>query len=441
MEVVELCRQLIQNACVNDGTVGSGHEHRSVATLADYFGGAGEIFEPEPGRQSMIYRLPGRDPDAPSLLLMGHTDVVPVNEDGWSRDPFGAEIHDGFIWGRGAVDMLNLTAAMAVAFRPYLAGDREPPPGDLLFLAVADEEAAGALGAEPLVDGHWDRVGADFVLTEIAYPMVDLGGGAGYPVAVGEKGPFWSRLRSVGTPGHGSVPYGTDNAIEPLVEGLSGLFTTEMPVDISQTWRDFVATLDVPGALAADLVDPDRIDGAIERLSADDPRMAAYVHACTHMTVSVNVVRGGVKANMVPDRAVAQIDVRALPGQRRQDVDLHLKKAMGSASDRIDIEPVADFEANASSIGNDLWDVIVDSIEDQTGSRRVVPTMMPATTDARFFRAKGSVAYGVGLFDDRVSFPDFLTMFHGNDERISVESLERTTRLMERILDRWSAGV
>jgi acetylornithine deacetylase/succinyl-diaminopimelate desuccinylase-like protein len=438
MDVTELCRQLIRNACVNDGTAGSGHEYRSVETLADYFGQAGEIFEPAPGRQSMVYRLSGRDPDAPSLLLMGHTDVVPVNEEGWSRDPFGAEIHDGFIWGRGAVDMLNQTAAMAAAFRPYLLGDREPPPGDLVFLAVADEEAAGSLGAQPLVEHHWDRVGATYVMTEIAYPAVELGGGIGYPVAVGEKGPFWSKLRSTGTPGHGSVPYGTDNALAPMVEGLNRLFGSEMPVEISPVWRDFVASLDVPPVLAEALLDPERIDDAIERIAEDDPRMAAYVHACTHMTVSVNVLRGGVKSNMVPDRAVAQVDVRALPGQRREDVDLHLRKAMGAASDRIDIEPVADFEANASPAGGALWDVIVDSIEDQTGSRRVVPTMMPATTDARFFRARRSIAYGVGLFDDRVSFPDFLTMFHGNDERISLESLNRTAQLMDRILERWT---
>jgi acetylornithine deacetylase/succinyl-diaminopimelate desuccinylase-like protein len=327
---------------------------------------------------------------------------------------------------------------MAVAFRPYLLGDREPPPGDLVFLAVADEEAAGGLGAQPLVEDHWDRVGASYVMTEIAYPAVDFGGGVGYPVAVGEKGPFWSKLRSAGTPGHGSVPYGTDNALAPMVEGLSRLFDCEMPVEVSPMWRDFVDSLDVAPALAEALVDPERIDDAIERIARDDPRMAAYVHACTHMTVSVNVLKSGVKSNMVPDRAVAQVDVRALPGQRRQDVDLYLRKAMGAVADRIEIEPVADFEANASPTGNTLWDVIVDSIEDQTGSRRAVPTMMPATTDARFFRSRGSIAYGVGLFDDRVTFPDFLTMFHGNDERISVESLERTTTLMEGILERWA---
>jgi acetylornithine deacetylase/succinyl-diaminopimelate desuccinylase-like protein len=210
-------------------------------------------------------------------------------------------------------------------------------------------------------------------------------------------------------------------------------------VGISQEWRRFVSSLELPAELAAELTDPDRVDDAIARIAADDPRLAAYIHACTHMTISPNMVDGGTKTNMVPDRAGAQIDVRALPGHTRRDVDLHLRKAMGSAADRVEIEPVADFEATSSQTANPLWEVIVDSLETLTGSRRVVPTIMPASTDARYFRSRGSVAFGVGLFDDRVSFPDFLAMFHGHDERVSLESLDRTSQLMTEILAGWAA--
>lgn len=436
-EVVELLRRLIRNGCVNDGRPQSGQERRSAETISDYLGAGGEAFEPAPGRTSLAYRVPGTVPGAPSLMLMGHTDVVPVNESGWSRDPFGAEIADGFVWGRGAIDMLNLTAAMAAAFRPYLAGDLAPLPGDLVFLAVADEEAAGGLGARALVEERWDLVATNHLLTEIAYPPIVTGGGAAYPVSVGEKGPYWTILRSRGTPGHGSVPYGSDNAAAPLVEALHGLFSTPSPVVIGDQWRDFVAELELDDHLAAALVDPDRVDDAIDRLAAVDPRLAAYAHACTHLTVSPNVVAAGVKANVVPDAAEAQIDMRGLPGQTRRDVDLHLRKAMGSAADRIEIVPVADHEANFSPRTSLLWEVIVDSLEAATGSRRVVPTLMPATTDARFFRARGVDAFGVGLFDQRVSFPDFLAMFHGNDERVSVESVELTAALLVDLVRRW----
>jgi acetylornithine deacetylase/succinyl-diaminopimelate desuccinylase-like protein len=438
IDSVELLRTLIRNACVNNGHADSGHEHRSVATLAEFFGRPGVIFEPAPGRQSVVYRVPATDPTAPTLMLMGHTDVVPVNPAGWSVDPFGAEVVDGFVWGRGAVDMLNLTASMAAVFEPYLAGRLEPPPGGLVFLAVADEENAGGLGARPLVEDRWDLVACDYLLTEIAYPSIATPSGPAYPVSVGEKGPHWTFLRTTGTPGHGSVPYGADNALAPLVEALSNLFSTPSPVIITDEWRGFVEGLGLDEEQSAELLDADRIDSAIERIAENDPRFAAYVHACTHLTVSPNVISGGVKANMVPEAGEAQIDLRSLPGQTRADVDLHVRKAMGSVGDRVELIPIADHAANSSAMGNPLWETIVDSIEDITGSRRIVPTMMTATTDARFFRARGVTSYGVGLFDDRVAFPDFLSMFHGHDERVSVESVGLTTRLLEQVVDRWT---
>lgn len=436
-ETVALLQALIRNRCVNDGTVGSGGESRSVATLASYLDEPGMVFEPAPGRESVLYRVPGSDPNAPSLLLMAHTDVVPVNEAGWTRDPFGAVIDDGFVWGRGAVDMLNVTAAMAVAFRPFLKGEVPAPSGDLLFLAVADEEASGTHGARFLTENHWDEVGADFVLTEIAYPPIDMGTGLRYPVSVGEKGPFWTQVHATGIPGHGSTPYGSDNALSALVGGLAALFEADSLVEITDIWRGFVAGLGLDPDLAEELVDPERVDAAIDRINATDPRLATYLHACTHLTVSPNVVRGGVKMNMIPDEAVGQIDLRALPGQDRPDVDAYLNKSMGRYADRLTLEPQADFVATESRPNGDLWDVIVASIEGLTGSSAVIPTLMPASTDARFFRARGSVAYGVGLFDDRISFPEFLSMFHGNDERVSVESVGLTVSLLDEILARW----
>lgn len=437
---VELLQQLIRNACVNDGSPASGHEVRSVETLAEFFGARGEVHEPAPGRQSVVYRVPGQRPGTPTLALVPHLDVVPVNRAGWSVDPFAAEISDGFVWGRGAVDMLNLTAAMAVAFRPYLAGEKQLP-GDLLLVAVADEENSGILGARHLVENHWEQVGAEYLLTEVAYPALPGAEGPVYPVAVGEKGPFWTTLNASGAPGHGSSPYGSDNALEPIVEALHGLFTTPMPAAITDDWREFVDGLGLDPDLAEALVDADRVDGAIDRLAVDDPTFARYVHAATHLTVSPNTVAGGIKANVIPDAATAEVDLRALPGMDREFVDQHLRKAMGAAADRIRLVPMSDHAPGSSPRANPLWDAIVDGIEVQTGSRRVVPTLMTVATDARFWRSRGTVAYGVGLFDDRLSFGDFLSLFHGNDERVSVESVVRTTDLLETVLDRFGSLV
>ena len=159
-DATALLQDLIRNACVNDGQVASGEEVRNSDLLTSYLDGCGadiEYFEPQPGRRSLLAKIEGSDPSAPSLMLMGHTDVVPVNADGWTREPFGAELDDGMIWGRGAVDMLNLTSTMAVAFR-QLARSGFKPRGTLMYLAVADEEALGTWGAKYLVEHELDAV-------------------------------------------------------------------------------------------------------------------------------------------------------------------------------------------------------------------------------------------------------------------------------------------
>lgn len=437
-ETVELLQQLIRNECVNDGTVTSGYEFRSVSTLADFFGKPGEVFEPAPGRQSVVYKVPGTDPEAPSLGLMPHLDVVPADPEGWSVDPFAARIKDGWVYGRGAVDMLNLTAAMAMAARPYITGEKRPK-GDLVFAAMADEESGGSYGAIPLVDDRWDLVGVDYLLTEVAYPPMDGASRPGVPVSIGEKGPFWSILRASGTPGHGSSPYGADNALAKIVDGLHGIFGAEFPAAITDEWTDFVDSIGLPDEMAAELKNIDALDAAIDRLAVSDPLFARYAHAATHLTVSPNRVSAGTKTNTIADRARADVDIRALPGTTRRDVDLHLRKAMGMGSDHIDIEPVLDFESNVSVRPSALWDVIADSVEVLEGHRNLIPTMMTVTTDARFWRAKGTIAYGVGLFDERMSFSEMLSLFHGHDERVSIDSVDKTTFLYSEILTRFGS--
>jgi acetylornithine deacetylase/succinyl-diaminopimelate desuccinylase-like protein len=432
---VELLRQLIRNACVNDGTPESGHEHRSVATLIDFFGVEGELFEPAPGRQSLIYRIEGSDPEAPSLGLSPHMDVVPVDLSGWTQDPFAADIVDGFVYGRGAVDMLNVTAAMAVAARPYITGELKPN-GDLLFIALADEEAGGALGAQPYTDQHWDRARVDYMLTEVAYPAVSYASEQAVPVATGEKGAFWSLLRTTGTPGHGSAPYGSDNALTKMVEAVHGISSEPMPVVITEEWREFVASLDLAEDTKNALIDPDRVDDAIDSIAVYDPLFARYAHAVTHLTISPNMLNAGMKSNVIASQASANLDIRAMPGIDRAFVDSFLFKAMGSARDDVDIQPIQDFESTISPTANPLWEAIADSVEELEGHRRLLPAMMNVATDARFWRRRGTIAYGVGLFDDRMDFSEMLALFHGDDERVSVDSVGRTTRLYTEIFRR-----
>lgn len=433
---VELLQELIRNECVNDGSPESGGEVRSVATLIDYLGVEGEIVEPAPGRQSLVYRIQGSDPQAPSLALVPHLDVVPVDPNGWSVDPFAAQIDDGFVYGRGAVDMLNVTAAMAVAVKPYLSGDKRAS-GDLVFAAVADEEAGGRLGAMHLVEERWSLVAADYLLTELAYPGIEAGGRRTVPVSVGEKGAYWSILETRGTPRHGSVPYEADNALEKLVHALAGIIESSPPVAIGAEWLEFAQYLGRAPESVARLVDVDRLDDEIERVAAEDPDLARYIHAATHLTISPNVARAGTKTNIVADRARAQLDIRGLPGMDRAFVDSYLEKAMGEAAAHVEVTPVMDTDATVSDVGTALWRAIGDAVEELEGHRNLAPTLMTAATDARFWRKRGTVCYGVGLYDDRMAFSEMLSLFHGHDERVSAKSVERTSRLYERVLERF----
>ena len=175
-EVAELLQVMIRNACVNDGSPESGHEQRNAEVLRDVLEGPGldlALYEPLPGRTSLVARVEGRDRAAPALALLGHTDVVPANADDWRHDPFGGEIIDGEVWGRGAVDMLNLTSSMAVSVR-HLADEGFRPEGDLLFIGVADEEALGVHGAQWLTEHLADEVRCDYLITEAGgFPMAE----------------------------------------------------------------------------------------------------------------------------------------------------------------------------------------------------------------------------------------------------------------------------
>ena len=433
-EVTGLLQQLIRNACVNDGSPDSGGEARSADTLQAYLDGCGvdvERYEPHPGRGSLVARIEGSDPGAPTLLLMGHTDVVPVNESGWRRDPFAGELVDGEVWGRGAVDMLDLTASMAVAFR-HLAEDGFRPRGTLVYLAVADEEALSTYGAGWLVDRETDAVRADYVLTELGGARVALP--TPEPrivVAVGEKGPFWCTVKVRGTPGHGSMPYGADSALVKAAEVVRRLAEYAPPAQIVEPWRRFVTGLGLPAELAEALVDPAQVDDLIA--AYPDPALARVVHACTHTSIAPTMVHGGVKNNVIPDHAEVTLDIRGLPGTGEDDVRALLASALGDLWADVEIVFGTSEPGSASPVDTPLWDVLSRATEALQPGTRTVPFMMPATTDARLFRRMGATAYGAGILTERIPFDQLMQMFHGDNERVDQESLLLSTMLWDRV--------
>jgi len=440
-QTVELLQQLIRNQCVNDGTIGSGHEVRTSDVLRTYLAGTGlelEVYEPDgaPGRTSLVARVEGRDPAAPTLCLMGHTDVVPVTPQNWTRDPFGGELVNGEVWGRGAVDMLNLTASQAVALKTLVRRGWRPR-GTLVYLACADEEAGGALGAGHVCKRHWDALRADYLLTENGGTVSARGGELDVTVHVGEKGVAWRRLRVKGTPGHGSMPYAADNALVKAAHVVSRLAEYRPAPYVDDLWATFVASLDVDPDVQAGLVDPARVEATIAQLP---PALAKLAWSVTHTTFSPNVCHGGVKTNVIPDVVDIDVDIRTIPGDNEDEVRRHLDKALGDLSEEVAVEKLFSKQASVSPIDTPLWDVLGRVVAGHYPGSRLLPKLIVGFTDAPYFREHGAVAYGFGLFSRALTAEAMAGRFHGNDERIDVESLALTTQAWIDVCEQFLGG-
>ncbi len=428
-ETVALLQTMIRNACVNHGTPESGQEVRNTDTLRAFLDPCGvelEVLEAAPGRASLVARIEGTDPTAPSLCLDGHTDVVPVNPAGWSRDPFGGELVDGEVWGRGAVDMLNLTASMAVAVR-HLVESGFRPRGDLVFLAVADEESGSAHGARWLAEHHADLITTDFALCENGGLHGGSDGAPSVGINVAEKGVAWRRLTVRGTPGHGSMPFKADNALVKAAAVVTRIADYAPAPGIHDLWPGQLDALGVDDATRARLLDPVALDEFLAALPREHG--APFLHACTHTTLSANTAVGPTKTNVIPDQVSIDVDIRTLPGEGPDEVDAHLRAALGDLYDDVEVTALMNDRSTISPADTALWDSLQRAVNRPFPDVSVQPRLTVGFTDARVHRDLGAIAYGAGLLSPELSASDFGSRFHGNDERIDVESLALTTQL------------
>jgi len=429
-ETTDLLQHLIRNQCVNDGTPASGHEMRSVETLEAYLRMPGiemQRYEPAPGRGSLVLRIEGSDKTAPSLHLMGHLDVVPVTPSGWRNDPFGGELIDGEVWGRGALDMLDVTASMAVALKKLLASGLKPK-GTLVYSAVADEEALGTYGAQWLTEHQWDDVKTDYLVTEFGGVRMPVGSGAKLPIMTAEKGSQWTRLRVKGTPGHGSMPYKSDNALVKASELITRIARYKAPLHLQELWKTFVGSIDLPAVQRVALTTPATFDAALDRLP---PGVDKMMYAATRTTLSPNIAHAGVKVNIIPDSADVDVDIRTMPGDDGDGVRTMLREAAGDLWKDIEILAEGSNPASSSRIDTPLWQALTKVTERLIPNSTTVPFLIVGATDSRFFRRKGVVAYGYGLMSERIPFGEFAKLFHGNNERIDQESLGLMTPMWE----------
>jgi acetylornithine deacetylase/succinyl-diaminopimelate desuccinylase-like protein len=433
-EVVELLQALIRNACVNFGTTESGEERRNAETLAAYLGAGGldvTTFHhaDTPDRPSLVVRIEGSDPNAPSMALCGHTDVVPVSEEGWSRDPFGGDLVGDEVWGRGAVDMLNQTAAMAVAVR-RLAATGFTPKGTLYYLALPDEEAGSIFGAKHLLDDHGDEVKVDYLLTEVGGIVSEGATGTNIEAVTGEKGGAVVDITVRGTPSHGSTPFGSDNAVIKAAEIVRRLAEHRPETRITDSWRRWVDGQAYEPELKALLTDADRLWDALGTLP---PGLASRAHACTHTTYPPTMIHGGQKRNVIPDRVVVQPDIRIVHGETVDGVVAGLRDLLADFGDEVDITVVRSGEPTESPIDTPMWAAMERAAQRAYPGARLLGCPLTGATDARWFRKAGVPSYGFGLLSRSITPAEYWSRFHGNDERVDIESLRLSSEMWEQL--------
>ncbi len=409
-DVVELLQRLIRV----DTTNPPGNETAAAEVLRDYLAPAGvecELFARVKERANLVARIRGTG-DGPSLALLSHTDVVLADASEWERDPFGADLIDGEVWGRGALDMKCEVAASAVALAT-LAREGWRGGGDPVFIAAADEEAGAGFGLEWLVEEHPDAVRTDYSVNEGAGDRVVLGDRVYYLCATAEKMTAPFLLRVLGRSGHASMPSIADNALvkaAPLIDRL-GRFAVEPQIvpEVEAFFRAATGSVPPPGDALAAARDLSPLAGEI-------------VEPLLGMTVSPTVIRASDKRNVIPALCEVTLDVRLLPGQSPADAEALLRACLGDGD--YELVSLAPHGGTRSEIGGPLWDPASSFVSAEEPGAAVAPVCVAGFTDSHWVRdAFGTVAYG--FFPARTMVPEVSArLIHSANERVPVEDLE-----------------
>ena len=434
-ETLDLLRRLIALQSVNDLTPDSGNEEAAANLFETFFDGLPvdiERIEPHPGRTTLVVTLRGSDPSAQPLTFLGHTDVVPVDEKHWTHPPFAGEISEGSIWGRGSVDMLHLTAAMAVVTRRLaeeVSRGGARPAGTLTFVAAADEEARGGLGVPWIGEHRGDAFPWEAQLSEMGGAHIrGARGGDSVVVIVGEKGAAQRRLHVRGDAGHGSIPWGRVSAVEMLAQVSRALSQAQWPQASDEIWAGFVRAFEFNSELEESL-----ISGTYRGDYGEFGDLAAYAHAVSHMTVAPTVVRAGGPINVLPSSGELELDIRTLPGQSDDDVDRAITEALGELAEHVTIERLLSERATASSIDTKLYRAIEETLTQANPGAKVVPILFPGGSDLRVGRHKGGVGYGFGSCSSGATLGQVYSQLHAHDEHIAVEDVVSTVCALDHL--------
>ena len=410
-ETTELLQELLRL----DTTNPPGNETPAAELLRDYLEDAGvscELYAKIPERANLVARIPGRG-DGPRLLFLSHTDVVLADASEWSADPFGGELRDGEVWGRGALDMKGQVAAEAVAIAS-LAREGFEPAGDLIFCATADEEVGAGFGASWLCEEHGDAVRCDYLVNEGSGDRVELGGNAYYLCSVSEKMSAPFRLRVLGRSGHASMPGIADNALvkaAPLIEAL-GAYKPEQ-----QLIPEVEALLETVTGTR-----PTSPEEVLEQARGVAPLLAEMVEPLLSMTLSPTMANASAKRNVIPAICDITVDSRLLPGTTPEEQQEIVRGILGEGD--YEITSLESHGGTRSEIQTPLWQAVSSWVESVDPGAKPAPICVAGFTDSHWFReAFGTVAYG--FFPSRVMpIETAARLIHSADERVPVEDLE-----------------
>jgi len=407
----ELLQRLIRFDTVNPpGNEGPAQEW--LCGLLEAAGFECELLAAVPGRPNLIARLRSGS-DGPALCLLGHVDTVLADPAEWSVDPWSGELRDGYVWGRGAIDMKSQVAAELAAALALAEEGWRPEAGELMLVFTADEETGAVQGAQWLCREHPDRVRADLVVNEGAGAVLDFDGRRVYPVCVAEKGVFRFKLTTEGRAGHASVPRIGDNAIAKLAPVLTALGERRPSLD---------PTPELEALLQALGLDPSEPVAALERVEAGDPRLAVLLEPMLGISMSPTIVSAGEKINVIPSRAELQVDCRVPPELGRARVTGVLAELIGEDGYALDF--VEDVAGNRSPMDTPLMESIRAFVEREDPAATVAPMVFPGFSDSHWWRAAfpGCVAYG--FFPQRtIDAVEQVSLMHAADERIHVDDL------------------
>ncbi|QCJ46750.1 M20/M25/M40 family metallo-hydrolase [Haloprofundus sp. MHR1] len=425
--------ELLQELIRFDTTNPPGAERTCIEWAADLLADAGidsELYAQTPDRPSLVARLPGGD--APALMLYGHVDVVPTSDQSWTHPPFAGVEEDGYVWGRGALDMKSGVAMFVAAFL-RAARDDVDLAGDLVLCLLADEEAGGDEGAAFLVEEHPELFeDVEYALGEFGgYPM-ELAGARLYPVQVNEKQVCWVRVSATGQAGHASRPSRGD-AVGRIGEALVTLDRERLPYHLTPPVEEMLdrmaeAVDDETAAVLRGLKEPETVDDSLAALGDE----AGTFEALLHNTANATILSGGDKMNVVPARAEFTVDSRLLPGQTGEDVAAELRDLLG---DGVDVK-VERFEEGPEETDLGLFGLLDDVLRDADEDAVPVPYVLPAATDGRILARIGVQSYGFTPMSLPSDF-DFQSLVHAADERIPVESVEFGTDAVYDVVRRY----